>query len=346
MAAFYVRLGLSADAAEALKSAPAQTTVLYTLAHLLRESAPAESAAYLDKASAASPLLVFPFREEEIAVFSWALAARPTDWKPKYYLALILWGKGRLEEARDLFEMVETADFAPFHIARGAFFERSDAARAAADYAKAIDLDGSSWRARRTLTAFHLRRGDAERALGSARKAAADFPAEVPLQVDLAEALLAAGDPHEAATVLDTVTALPYEGASDIYGLYVRAHVGIGLDAMKKKAWAEAVQALDLAKLYPERLGTGAPFHADSRMQDLLIALCYDKLGEKAKAADLRESIRDYTLKYWDEGQPYGYYGGLVLEKLGRKEDRLKARELLARPKPPADVLAVLSSLK
>jgi tetratricopeptide (TPR) repeat protein len=346
MAAFYSRLGLAADAAEALKAAPAQTTVLYTLAHLLRESAPAESAACLDKASAASPLLVFPFREEEIAVFSWALAARPADWKPKYYLALILWGKGRLEEARDLFEMVESADFAPFYIARGAFFERTDAARSAADYAKAIELDGSSWRARHTLTAFHLRQADPERALGAARKAAADFPAEAPLQVDLAEALLAAGDPHEAASVLDAVAALPYEGASDIYGLYVRAHVGIGLDAMKNKAWAEAVQALELAKLYPEKLGTGAPFHADSRMQDFLIALCYDKLGEKAKAADLRESIRDYTLKYWDEGQPYGYYGGLVLEKLGRKEDRLKARELLARPKPPADVLAVLSSLK
>jgi hypothetical protein len=77
-------------------------------------------------------------------------------------------------------------------------------------------------------------------------------------------------------------------------------------------------------------------------MQDALIAVCFDKMGEKAKAAALRESIRDYTLKYWDEGQPYGYYGGLILEKLGRKEDRLKARELLARPKPPAEIMDVL----
>ena len=114
MAAFYERLGLVPDAVEALKAAPPQATVLYTLAYLLRESAPAESAAYLDRASAASPFLVFPFREEEIAVFSWALAARPSDWKPKYYLSLILWGKGRIDEARDLFEMIEGADFAPF----------------------------------------------------------------------------------------------------------------------------------------------------------------------------------------------------------------------------------------
>ena len=346
MAWFYARLGLDADAAAALRAAPGQATVLYTLAYLLRETAPAESAAYLEKASAASPLLVFPFREEEIAVFSWALAARPADWKPEYYLALIMWAKGRLEEARDLFVMVENADYAPFYIARGALFERTDPARSGADYERAVEIDGANWRSRHTVTQFYLRQNRPALALGSARRAAADFPDEVPLGVDLAQALLAAGDPHEAASVLDTVAALPYEGASDIYGLYVRAHLGIALDFMKKKAWAEAVAALELAKLYPEKLGTGAPFHPDGRMQDYLIALCFDRMGEKGKAAALRESIRDYTLDYWGESHPYGYFGGLVLQKLGRREDRLKARELLAGPKPPAAVLAVLAALK
>ena len=346
MSLFYLRLGLAHEAVEALKAAPGHSTVLYWLAYLLRDGAPAESAAYLDKASAASPFLVFPFREEEIAVYSWAVAARPSDWKPKYYLALILWGKGRIDEARDLLEMCENADYAPFYVARGAFFERTDPVRAAADLARAVELDAGNWRARHAVTAFRLRQGQSDLALASARKGAADFPAEVPLQIDLAEALLAAGDPHEAATVLDTVAALPYEGASNIHGLYVRAHVGIGLEAMKKGAWAEAVQALELSKLYPEKLGSGAPFHPDSRMQDYLIALSLDKMGEKDKAAALREAIRDYTLTYWDESGPYSYFGGLVLEKLGRKEDRLKARELLGRPKPPADVLAVVSSLK
>ncbi len=346
MALFYLRLGLIGDAAEALKAAPGHATVLYWLAHILRDSAPAESAAYLDKASTVSPFLVFPFREEEIAVFSWAVAARPSDWKPKYYLALILWGKGRIDEARDLLEMCENADYAPFYVARGAFFERTDPVRAAADLARAVELDAANWRARHALTAFYLRQSKSDDALAAARKAAADFPTEVLLQVDLAEALLAAGDPHEAATVLDAVAALPYEGASDIHGLYVRSHVGIGLEALTQGQWADAVRALELSKLYPENLGTGAPFHPDSRLQDYLIALALDRMGEKDKAAALREAIRDYTLTYWDESQPYGYFGGLILEKLGRKEDRLKARELLGRPKPPADVMAVVGKLK
>ncbi|HSA95904.1 MAG TPA: DUF5107 domain-containing protein, partial [Acidobacteriota bacterium] len=346
MACFYDRLGLTGDAIEALKAAPKHASVDYWLAYLQRAASPAESAAALDRASTAAPRLVFPFREEEIAVFSWAVAARPADWKPKYYLALIFWGKGRFDEARDLLEMCEAADYAPFWIARGAFLERTDPARAEADYARAVELDAASWRARHARTAFFLRQGQNDLALGSARQAARDFPAEVPLQVDLVEALLAAGDPHEAARVLDTVATLPYEGASDIYGLYVRSHIAIGLDDMKKGAWAEAVQAFELAKLYPEKLGTGAPFHPDSRMQDYLSALCLDRMGEKDKAAALRQAIREYTLTYWNEPQPYGYFGGLVLEKLGRKEDRLKARELLSRAaKPSAEVLETLKKI-
>ena len=347
MAMFYLRLGLLDDAVASVKAAPPHTAVLYWLAYLLREKSPDESAALLEKASGASPLLVFPFREEEIAVYSWALAARPADWKPKYYLALILWGKGRLEEARDLFEMCEGSDYAPFYIARGAFVEKSDPARAGADYAKAVELDAASWRARHVLTAYYLRQGRRDDALAAARRAATDFPAEVPLQVDLAETLLEAGRPDEAAAVLDAVAALPYEGASDIHGLYVRTHAAIGLSAMKRAAWEDAVRALELSKLYPEKLGTGAPFHPDSRMQDYLIALCLDKMGEKDKASALRRAIRDYTLAYWDEGQPHGYFGGLVLEKLGKREDRLKARELFSRSaRPSADVLEVIRKLE
>jgi len=238
--------------------------------------------------------------------------------------------------------MCDNADFAPFYIARGSFLEKDDPRRAYLDYRKAIDLDATSWRTRHILIAYHLRHGQKEDALVAARQAAADFPAEAPLQVDLAEALLAVGQPAEAAAVLDAVAALPYEGASEIHGLYVRANVAIGLAAMRKADWGGAIEAFEKSKLYPEKLGTGAPFHPDFRMQDYLIALCLDKMGEKAKAADLRNAIREYTLTYWDEHQPHGYFGGLVLERLGKREDRLKARELLSRGRPSAEVLELV----
>jgi len=230
-------------------------------------------------------------------------------------------------------------------MARAALFEPVDPSRSAADLVRAIELDPSSWRARHALTAFHLRQGRKDEALAAARRAVADHPAEVPLQVDLAEALLASGDPYEAARVLDRISALPYEGASDIHGLFVRAHVAIGLEAMRRGAWADAIDALELAQPYPEELGTGAPFDPDLRMQDHLISRCLDRIGERDKAAALREAIRVDTLANGDKRRPHDYFGGLVLEKLGRREDRLRARELLGRRAPAAEVLRLLRDL-
>jgi hypothetical protein len=70
-------------------------------------------------------------------------------------------------------------------------------------------------------------------------------------------------------------------------------------------------------------------------------------MGEKDKAAARRQAIRDYTLTFWDESQPHGYFGGLVLEQLGKREDRLKARELLGRAgRPAAEILEMIRKLE
>jgi hypothetical protein len=51
-------------------------------------------------------------------------------------------------------------------------------------------------------------------------------------------------------------------------------------------------------------------------------------------------------LTFWDESQPHGYFGGLVLERLGKREDRLKARELLSRGRPSAEILEMIRKLE
>ena len=78
-----------------LKNAPEYATADYWMAYLLRDKSPGESNSYLKKASEASPRFVFPFREEEIPLFEWAISVNPRDWKPKYYLGLIYWVKGQ-----------------------------------------------------------------------------------------------------------------------------------------------------------------------------------------------------------------------------------------------------------
>jgi tetratricopeptide (TPR) repeat protein len=287
-----------------------------------------------------SPLLVFPFREESIPVFEWAVSARPADWKPKYYLGLILWGKGRIDETRSLFAQCDQADFSPFFLARGYLWKEGAPDKALADFRRAVEIDAGNWRVWHNLSGYLGSLGRKAEALEVSDKAARLFPGETAIIIDRVQALLSLDRSEDAAAVLDGVRALPYEGASEIHALYVQTHVAIALDRMGRGAWAAAVDELEKSKLYPENLGTGAPFEPDVRLQDFFAALCQEKLGNKVRADEIRRVIRDYSLKHWDESGPGAYFGGLILERTG---DPAKGRELLKAAAAPApDVLAAL----
>ena len=343
MALFYVRIGRAEEAVALLRNAPEQAEVEAWMAYLLKDSAPEESKIRLDRAMSLSPLLVFPFREESIPVFEWAGAARPGDWKPPYYLGLILWGKGRLDEARALLARCDAADFSPLFLARGALSRAGAPEKALADFRRAVAIDSGNWRAWHNLSGYLSSLGRKTDALDIAAKAAGLFTQEVPILVDHVGALLALGRNDAAAAVLDGVKALPYEGASGIHTLYVRTHVAIALDRMGRGDWTAAVEHLERSKLYPENLGTGAPFDPDVRLQDYFIALCMERMGNAARANELRKGIRDYSLRHRDERGPGAYFGGLVLERLG---DRASSRELLkTAAAPDPEVLAALKKL-
>lgn len=337
MALTYMRWNLDRDAAAVLKEAPAHPTAAYMLSRLALPDSPEESRTYFEKASALSPRLVFPFREEEIPLYEWAASVKPDDWKPKYYLGLILWSKGRVEEARELFDRCDGADFAPLFLARAMLHRDSDPVRAAADYERAIALDEKSWRSRHLLFGFRTGRNEFDQALSVAQKAADLFPAEGPVKVDLVKALLNVGRPAEAAAVLDGLRALPFEGASEIHSLFVRAHLELGAGAMKQGDWAGAVRELERSKEYPESLGSGQPFDPDVRLQDYLLGLAYDRLGEKAKSAAAFQAVVDFSLKFPDRGGPGADVGALALRRAGQAA---KAAEVGKRASPPPRAVA------
>jgi tetratricopeptide (TPR) repeat protein len=340
MALYYVRAGCDDDAIALLKNAPEYATVYYWLALLLLEKSPDESKAYLDKASGLSPVLVFPFREEEIPLFKWAISERPQDWKPKYYLGLIYSAKGRFEETQALFEQCDSADFAPFFLARGSLSRELSPPKALADFEKAVQMDEKNWRSWQTLIDFHLSQAKREKALEVARKAVELFPEGVPIRIGLVKALMATGGYQEAADILEKVEALPYEGAGEILGLYAETHVQLGLQSMKKGNWAQAVERLEQSKEYPERLGTGKPFDPDFRKQDYLEVVCYEKLGQRDKALEVLKAISDYTLNSLERPSPNSYYGGLALQRIGERD---KARRILDKAVlPPRDILDLI----
>ena len=340
MALTYMRWNCDDDAVAVLRHAPEYPTILYMLALLLRNGSPEESRTFLEKASTLSPRLVFPIREGEIPLYDWAITAAPGDWKPKYYLGLIYWGKGRIDEARALFAQSDGADFAPFFLTRAMLERSADPARAEADYVRAIRLDEKSWRSRHLLIDFQTSLKQYDKALVTARTAAERFPAETPLQVDLVKALMNTGRFAEAAAILETIEALPFEGASEIHSLFARTHIQLGVEKMRRMDWAGAAAELERSKEYPEKLGSGKPFDPDVRLHDYLLGLVYGKLGEKEKAEAAFRSVVDFTLKFPESRGTGAHFGALALRRAGRAA---QAAEIMKAASPPAkDILDLI----
>jgi len=245
-----------------------------------------ESKKYLDKARELSARLVFPFREESIPIFQWVIESSAVDWKAKYYLGLIYWSKGRLEEVRKLFAECGESDYAVFYIARGYLNEETDSERSLADFEKAVEIDGEDWRNRHHLIDFYGRQDMIDKALASAQEAAEKFPNESKIKIDLALALAANGRYADALVVLKETQVLPYEGASEVHTLYVGCHIHLAVESMEEGNYAIALGHIGDSKAYPEHLGTGQPFEPDFSLQERLAEICQDRI----EAGDKKDS--------------------------------------------------------
>ncbi len=333
-ALFYIRTGLTADALTLLKLAPDYPTVHYWLAFLQKDSAEAESLAALEKASLLSPLLVFPYREEEIPLLEWAASIRPDDWKPRYYLGLVLWGKGRVDEAKNLFAACDAADFAPLFLTRAMLFRESDPAKARNDYERAVSLDPESWRGFHLLFEFLTERRELDPALEIARKAAGAFPAEVPVRIDLVKGLMNKNLFAEAAAVLEEIKALPFEGASEIRALFSKTHFALGLEKFRAGDWASAIAEFERSKEYPETLGSGRPFDSEDRLADYFIGLAAEKMDQKERAAAAFKAVVDFGVKFPNRGGTGAYAEALALRRMGEPAKAAAMMKIAVAPAP------------
>lgn len=341
LALHYVNLGMIQQAVQLFEFIQDYPTSCYWLSYLFREEDSEKSRMYLNKTQELSPWLVFPYREESIPVFQWASRANSQDWKAKYYLALILWSKGRVQEAREFFDACARPDFAPFYIARGHFYKSVDLQKSQIDFEQAVKIGPESWKTWHTLIDFCSEQAMPEKALETALQATSRHPEEDYLQVDLARAFIGNERNTEAADILDNLEILPYEGASDVHRLFVRCHVNLGLENIQERNYEQAIQHLEKAKTYPENLGSGQPYESDQRMQDYLIAYSYNKLGNKEKAEEMKKAIYDYTLEHMSTQGENQYFGGMALVDLG---ERTQGRELMRKNRLPEDFLQKIRS--
>ena len=326
MAISYVHLGLEDEAVTMLEQAPSYPTVNYWLAYLLRGKSFSQSQNYLRKAQKMSPRLVFPFRQETMPVFQWAIETQPADWKAKYYLGLIYWGKGRVDEAHQFFAACGEPEFAPFYLTRGHLSKRHDSRNAIPDFTKALAIDDQDWRNWHYLINLYNELYQFDEALKHSEKAIKKFPDEVVLSIDYASSLLNNRRYTECLAILENVEVLPYEGAWEAHHLFVRVQVYLAMENMKKGNYRKAVQYLESSRAYPEHLGTGEPYDPDFRLQDYLIALCYEKMNDKKRAEEFRKQIYNYTMCNWTDWGSQHYFGVLIFQHFGEND---KAMQLL-----------------
>ncbi|MCX7046002.1 MAG: DUF5107 domain-containing protein [Candidatus Sumerlaeota bacterium] len=297
LASYYVNLKIEDEAIQILRQAPQNSEILYWMSWLLRERGPKESGAFLDLAVAASPKLVFPYRAESIAIFEWVAQQRPEDWKAKYFLALNLWGLGRVDEAQAMLNRCGEPDFAPYYLIQGHAARKKFPERALVFYRKAMEKEHSEWRGWHSAAACLDDLKRTSEALTLAREASALFPEQDTIRLALVKTLMHSSDYAAALDQLNRSAFLPSEGASDVHRLYVECLLRLAIGKIKSGKYEEALPDIASAREYPERLGSGRPYDCDERAQDYLQALCCEKMGKTDEAKKLREAIISFEEK-------------------------------------------------
>jgi len=338
MSSRYLKLGLEEEARWVLEAAPSYPTIDYRLAYLYRDLDPQKSEQHLNKAAAASARLVFPFRQEDIQVFEWALSKK-NDWRSRYYLGLILWNLGKRDEAEKLLEeCADSPDFAPFYLARARFFEENGTiSRVLKDISRAVTMDTSDWKAWHTLTVAYDKNGLYAEALQSAKTISARYPDNFVLAMDYAKSLLNTGKYEECLSVLVRTQVLPYEGASEGHEIYRRAGILAAAESLRLGNLKRAETLALKAKEWPENLGAGRPNDVDERLEDFVAALAYEKLGDKKKADEAYQAVAAAADKFRTKWDSLHLASAIALKKIGKGSDAIRLIADWRKNRPAAD---------
>ncbi len=323
LAALYQRLGLAEDAEIVLSLAPGHPMIDFWRAYAAAKAGrDGESRQHLDRALAASPSLTFPHRQEDCAVLLWANERVP-HWKTSYYLALLSWSLGRAPEAEAFFAACgDVPDFAPFYITR-AGFRAADSQRALADYKRALAVGPEEWRTYNALVTFLNGRARYREALQVSTQAVERFPHSYVLKFLHARTLLFNEKYHESHALLDTLAILPFEGARYGRDAYREASLKSALDTLRRDHQAAALALVAQARTWPERLGAGKPYAADSRLEDFLESRIRLQQGDRQSSARLLASVNAYTAGHAATNSAQHLIGALALRETGRDADAL-----------------------
>lgn len=315
LAIWYYSVGQAGRAKEVLSLSPGDAETAYWSAYLSRDPE------LLKKADASDVSFVFPFREESVPVFEWAMQ-EGGSWKSAYLLALLHYSRNNDAKALELLRgQGSEPGFAPFYVTRASL--EPDRAMQEADYQRAVALDGAEWRYAHALTRFYMRHSEDRKALSVIEAFSRRKRGHFPTETLLVRALIGTGDYAGAERVLAKTHILPFEGAKDGINLQKHIKLMLAVDKMLKKQHKAALEKIEEAKLWPRNLGVGKPYDEviDTRLEDWLSFVAAQRGGLKVQ----REHFLQ-RLAASDANSPeYALLQSAALRIAG---DEAKAREL------------------
>ncbi len=292
MAAWYYNLGQESDVVKLLSLAPDQPEINYWRAWLADKAGnSSQSAELLKKANDGDPSLVFPYLQESKAPLTWAMS-NSSNWKPKYYLALIDWNNENKEAAKKLFlECGDQPDFYPFYLARVKLFKSADPVATEKDLLKAVSLAPDAWRTGLQLSKFYETQKQNVKGKEVAAASFAKLPKNYYLGLNLARQMALNGEHEACVNLLAKLQVLPNEGATAGYKLWRESNLVVAMDAYAAKKYKNALTFIAQSRTWPENLGVGKPYVTDERLPDFIESLCYKAMGNSKKTSELEKAI-------------------------------------------------------
>ncbi|MEO9892628.1 DUF5107 domain-containing protein [Aurantibacter sp.] len=319
----YHQLGFNTEALLSILENKKFVKNIIWAAYLQKESSTTESIRLLSDAIGADIKLVFPYRRETIPVLQWAISQNDS-WKLKYYLAQNYIAVGLNNKGEQLLkEIGDVPDSDIFYRTRAALVQNSDYELKAKDYEKALKLASNDWKVWEENILFQLKNKQNDDAYALSKKAVKKFKGNYNIELSHARALISTGRYSEVIKVLKKIQILPFEHASESRRIYERAHIAVAQNLISNRKYNTAIAILNDSKKWPENIGVGKPYTPDERVQDYLLAISYDAIGETKSGDELLNSIVAYTNTHIANSDIDHLYGLLALKKLG-KEDELK----------------------
>lgn len=292
-AIWYFNNGQIYDALKTLELAPVNSPIVMLWASYLDHLTGKEQAAIatLTEALKVNPKFVLPFRPETLIPLGWA-QTQSKDWKIKYYTSLIYFGAGAVEKGKTLWDNLgQEPDFYPFYIDRSKLSE-AGSPQTQADVDKAVEFAGNDWQAGLFASKYYVNRGNIQKAVDLAKTCYLKYPKNFVLGMQYASTLELNKNYLECINVLKVIQLLPAEGASQGRTLWRKVNDEYAQALMTAGKYKNALQYIDMARLWPENLGSGKPYQVNELTEDNLALESYKKLNDQKSVRMMEDKIK------------------------------------------------------